>query len=290
MKNLPSSFYGNQYFLLQSSHTLTMGSNILKSLLLGLAFTQCSDTNMHNIYPSTGQIPPPAGYTRTMPSADSFAGWLREIKLKPDNTVYLYNGNRKRNQDAQFAVMDISVGKKDLQQCADAVIRLYAEYLYLQQQYDKIFFKATDGTTIDYKSWREGYRFPLRQNRLQKVKTAEPSTSRKSFDQYLEVVFSYAGTLSLSRDLKRVTDINDIKPGDVFVEGGSPGHAVTVIDVARNTSGRKMFMLAQSYMPAQDIHILKNPENGSAWFSTDFGTRLNTPEWVFIQNTLYRWP
>jgi hypothetical protein len=267
-----------------------MGSNFLKPLLLALAFTQCSYTDMRNIYPDTGQIPLPAGYTRTTVSSDSFAQWLRQIKLKPDNTVYLYNGNRKQNQDAQFAVLDIPVGKKDLQQCADAVIRLYAEYLYSQQQYNKISFKATDGTTIDFQSWSEGYRFPLRQNRLQKVKTAGPSTSRKSFDQYLEVVFSYAGTLSLNRDLKQVMNIEDIKPGDVFVEGGSPGHAVTVIDVARNVSGKKMFMLAQSYMPAQDIHILKNPKNGSAWYSTDFGERLYTPEWTFKQNTLHRWP
>ncbi|MCG2616000.1 DUF4846 domain-containing protein [Terrimonas sp. NA20] len=266
-----------------------MGSNFLKPLLLGLALTQCSDTDMLNVYPNTGQIPLPAGFTRTAASPDSFAQWLRDVKLKPDNTVYLYNGNRKRNQDAQFAVMDISVGKKDLQQCADAVIRLYAEYQYSKQQYDRISFNATDGTTIDYESWKEGYRFPLRQHRLQKVKTAEASNSRKSFDQYLEVVFSYAGTLSLSRDLQRVNDINDIKPGDVFVEGGSPGHAVTVTDVARSANGKKIFMLAQSYMPAQDIHILKNPENGSAWYSTEFGSRLHTPEWVFKHNSLYRW-
>jgi hypothetical protein len=266
-----------------------MGSNLLKPLLISLALTQCSQTDISNAYANTGQIPLPAGYTRIAATADSFANWLRGIKLKPDNTVYLYNGNRKRNQDAQFAVMDISVGKKDLQQCADAAIRLYAEYHYSKQQYKSISFKATDGTTIDYQSWKEGYRFPLRQNRLQKVKTAEASHSRKSFDNYLEVVFSYAGTLSLSRDLSRVNDINDIMPGDVFVEGGSPGHAVTVVDVAQAENGKKIFMLAQSYMPAQDIHILKNPENGSAWYSTDFGSRLYTPEWEFKANSLYRW-
>ncbi|MET0465918.1 MAG: DUF4846 domain-containing protein [Chitinophagaceae bacterium] len=266
-----------------------MGSIFLKTLLVGLALIQCSHTDMLNTYHHTGQIPLPAGFTRTAASAGSFTQWLREVKLKPDNTVYLYNGNRKRNQDAQFAVLDISVGKKDLQQCADAVIRLYAEYQYSKQQYDRISFKATDGTTIDYQSWREGYRFPLRQNRLQKLKMTEASHSRKSFDNYLEIVFSYAGTLSLSRDLLRVNDITDIKPGDVFVEGGSPGHAVTVIDVAQAANGKKIFMLAQSYMPAQDIHILKNPENGSPWYSADFGSRLYTPEWVFKENSLYRW-
>lgn len=262
---------------------------LLKTLLFGVTLSPCTQTTIPPVYEITGQIPLPNGYSRTTAQAGSFSEWLRKVKLKPGNTVYLYNGVPKQNQNAQFAVLDISVDKKNLQQCADATIRLYAEYLYGLKEYAKISFKATDGTTMDYQSWREGYRFVLRQNRLQKVKTASASDKRESFDQYLEVVFSYAGTLSLSRDLKRVNNITDIKPGDVFVEGGSPGHAVIVMDIASNAAGEKIFMLAQSYMPAQDIHILKNPQNGTAWYSTDFGSHLYTPEWVFKRNTLYSW-
>lgn len=231
----------------------------------------------------------PDGYTRTIAQKDSFAEWLRQVKLKSDKTVYLYNGVPKQNQNAQFAVLDISVDKKNLQQCADAAIRLYAEYLYGLKQYSNISFKATDGTTIDYQSWREGYRFILRKSRLQKIKTASASDTRNSFDQYLETVFSYAGTLSLSRDLKRVDSLSNIKPGDLLIEGGSPGHAVIVMDVAQNTKGEKIFMLAQSYMPAQDIHVLKNPQNGTAWYSTNTGNYLQTPEWIFKRNSLYSW-
>lgn len=269
----------------------TMRHYLLKTLLSGIIFPPCSPSAIpiSPVYEITGQIPLPDGYSRTPARTGSFSEWLRQIKLKPDNTVYLYNGVAKQNQTAQFAVLDISVDKKNLQQCADAAIRLYAEYLYSLKAYAKISFKATDGTTMDYSSWREGYRFDLRQTRLQKVKTASASLTRESFDQYLETVFSYAGTLSLSRDLKRVNDTVDIKPGDMFVEGGSPGHAVIVIDVASNAAGEKIFMLAQSYMPAQDIHVLKNPENGTAWYSTDFGSLLRTPEWIFKKNTLYSW-
>lgn len=35
----------------------------------------------------------------------------------------MYNVAEKQNQQAQFAVLDISVGNKNLQQCADAVMR-----------------------------------------------------------------------------------------------------------------------------------------------------------------------
>ena len=71
--------------------------------------------------------------------------------------------------------------------------------------------------------------------------------------------------------------------GDVFIRGGSPGHAVIVVDLAADAQGRQVFLLAQSYMPAQEIQILKNPNDQalSPWYSTDFGEELVTPEWTF---------
>ena len=239
---------------------------------------------------TTGMLPVPTGYTRLPAAPGSLAGWLRTVPLKNNNTVYLYDGRPKANQQAQYAVLDVTVGKKDLQQCADAVMRLYAEYCYAGRQYAKIAFHATDGTMMDYNSWRNGYRFVIRQHRLQKVKTAAPSDTRESFDQYLQVVFSYAGTLSLQRELKPVSAAAEVIPGDVFIQGGSPGHAVIVMDVIQDAKGTKQFLLAQSYMPAQDIHILRNPQGNSPWYNTAFGDQLYTPEWTFGKNSLYRWP
>ena len=57
-----------------------------------------------------------------------------------------------------------------------------------------------------------------------------------------------------------------------------------VIDVAENEKGSKMFMLAQSYMPAQSVHIVKNPSNEdlSPWYAVDeIETTLETPAWNF---------
>lgn len=238
----------------------------------------------------TGSIPTPAHFKRVNAEIGSFPYWLRHTKLKKYNTVYLYNGEKKRNQQAHYAVLDISIGKRDLQQCADAVMRLYAEWLYAKKQYAKIVFLATDATAMDYASWRKGYRFVLRQQKLQKVKSTGISDDRTAFDSYLQTVFSYAGTLSLSKQLKPVVHPNDLVIGDVFVQGGSPGHAVIVMDLAINAAGEKRFLLAQSYMPAQSIHILKNPQSNSPWYSHKFGTELRTPEWVFKAGALYRWP
>ncbi len=234
-------------------------------------------------------IPGPANFKRLKSESGSFPYWLQHLKLKKDNTVYLYNGKKKKNQQAQYAVLDISIGKKDLQQCADAVIRLYAEWQYSKKQYSKIMFLATDGTPMDYASWRQGYRFVLHGEKLKKVKSRGISDQRTDFDDYLQTVFTYAGTLSLSRQLKQVSSVDDILPGDVFLQGGSPGHAVMVMDLSINTGGERRFLLSQSYMPAQNIHILKNPRSISPWYSNKFRTELATPEWVFQTGTLYRW-
>lgn len=235
---------------------------------------------------TVADIPAPAGFARISQTPETFGAWLRKVPLKKDKTVYLFNGQKKYNQQAQFAVLDVSVGGKDLQQCADAVMRLYAEYRYSLRQLDKITFRATDGTLMDYAGWRNGNRFVLQQGRLVKRRTAAPAENRTVFMQYLETVFAYAGTLSLSRELKPATQI---MPGDVFIQGGSPGHAVIVMDVAVNRAGERRFLLAQSYMPAQNIHVLNNPADGrSPWYGLGVGEALITPEWHFKAGSLRR--
>ena len=68
----------------------------------------------------------------------------------------LHDGSRKANQEAHLAVVDIDVGPRDLQQCADAIIRLRAEYLYAQQAPDRIRFSFTSGDSAPFSRWAEG--------------------------------------------------------------------------------------------------------------------------------------
>ena len=44
--------------------------------------------------------------------------------------------------------------------------------------------------------------------------------------------------------------MSELRVGDVFLKGGSPGHVVMVVDVCENENGEKAFLLAQGYMPA----------------------------------------
>jgi len=85
--------------------------------------------------------------------------------------------------------------------------------------------------------------------------------------------------------------ISDLQIGDIFIQGGSPGHAVIVVDMAINsTTGEKAFLLAQSYMPAQETQVLKNPLhlNNPWYYINEINTELVTPEWTFSKNNLKR--
>ena len=235
----------------------------------------------------------PRGFERDSLPPGSFGHWLRHLPLKRGRPpVMLYDGTPKGNQDAHVAVVDIDVGTSDLQQCADAVIRLRAEYLYSQARYEDIRFDFTSGDEASFGSWMEGYRPIVRGNKVSWTRSAGPDSSYGAFREYLISLFTYAGSYSLSLELVPVSDVEDISSGDVFILGGFPGHAVIVVDTAMNpASGERIFLLAQSYMPAQEIHLLKNPGDDalSPWYSSRFGEILRTPEWVFRSSQLKRW-
>lgn len=236
------------------------------------------------------RIAPPVGYTRTKAEANSFATWLRALPLKPSGSkVLLFNGKEKTNATVHEAVVNLPIGKRDLHQCADAVMRLRAEYLWKNKKYSEIHFNLTNGFRVDYNRWRKGERVKVTGNRTEWVSGGKASDSYDTFWQYLEFVFTYAGTLSLSKELHPVP-VADMQPGDVFIRGGSPGHAVIVVDMAENKKGQKVFLLAQSYMPAQEIHILKNfaDRKLSPWYSCEGLEALETPEWDFEKGALKR--
>jgi hypothetical protein len=232
----------------------------------------------------------PSHYKRSLANEGSFEKYLRNLPLKEQGSkVLLYDGQVKRAQ-VHEAVIKLDVGTRDLQQCADACMRLRAEYLFKQKKYSEIHFNFTNGWRADYTKWMEGYRITVNRNKCIWQKQTTADSSYPTFRKYLDKVFSYAGTLSLSKELNSVK-LEDIKAGDIFIYGGTPGHAVIVVDVAINEiSGKKVFMIAQSYMPAQEIHVLKNPNDPSIspWYELEENQNLITPEWTFETASLKR--
>jgi hypothetical protein len=240
------------------------------------------------------QIPVPKGYKRVETKNGSFAEWLRYLALNPENTkVLLFDGREKPYQTGAYRIINIDIGNADLQQCADAIMRLKAEYHYSKGEFDKIHFNFSSGHKVSFDDWRKGRKPVISGNTVSFSSfNGKTDNSYNNFKKYLKTIFSYAGTASLEKELLTRNPI-EISAGDLFIKGGFPGHAVIVMDVAENIkNGDRIFLLAQSYMPAQSIHILKNLHhntNFSPWYPANFGETLHTPEWDFKKVALKKW-
>lgn len=269
------------------------GQNVSQSKHAAIAIEQSIEIQKFNPEGSTvaTRFGAPEGFIRKPVDSASFSNYLMSLPLKPHGSqVLFYNGQTKRNNQVYDAVVDLPIGKRDLHQCADAVMRLRAEYFFQNKQYDSIHFNFTNGFNADYENWRKGKRIVVNGNQVTWKQKTQASDTAKDFWKYLEMVFSYAGTASLSKELKPIAMTN-IRIGDVFIKGGFPGHAVIVVDMAiHETTKEKVFLVAQSYMPAQEIQILKNPNDSelSPWYSSKIGSELRTPEWTFKKTDLKR--
>lgn len=207
------------------------------------------------------RIAPPKGYTWVTEPAGSFGAYLQSSPLKAKGAKILdYTQSPISNQYEHIAVLDYDIGHKDLQQCADVIIRLRADYLWKQKRYQEIGFSFTNGDFLSWNDYKSGIR-PVQQshNKISFQKTAPREDTHDRFKRYLETIFIYAGTISLNKDTKPVKRNADIKTGDVIVTPGSPGHAAIIVGRARNSSGQMVYLLAQGYTPAQSIHIITNP-------------------------------
>lgn len=234
----------------------------------------------------------PEGFVRHKVEVGSYADWLRHLPLvNGQDSVFLFNGKPVTSHNANYAVVDIDIGSRGLLQCADAIIRLRAEYLFSKGAYDEIKFTLTSGDTAFYSKWREGFRPIVKGNVVSWYKFGGLDSSYESFREYLDSVFMYAGTYSLAKELKDVKSVDSIEIGDAFILGGFPGHAVLVADVAENHQNRqKLMLLIQGYTPAQDIHIIKNElrKDGLPWFETKPGDILEILHWKFTESHIRR--
>jgi len=232
----------------------------------------------------------PFGHSRLDVERGSFAEWLRGLPLEPGRGVItMYDGSRARTQRNHVAVVALDVGGSDLQQCADSIIRLRAEYLRVVGREDEIAFHFTSGDLARWTDWRDGMRPTVRGNSVTWSRSASPDGSYGSFRRYLDTVFTYAGTHSLEKELEAVENPALVEPGDLFIVGGFPGHAMLVLDVAENRDGRRMFMLAQGLLPARDFHVVH--DGGfikEYWHRARSSGRFYAGGWPFAYTDLRR--
>ena len=225
----------------------------------------------------------PDGYEREDYGRSSWPYFLQHLKLKPQGAQVLdYQGSPIFEQESHVAVVDYDTGDKNLQQCADAIIRLRAEYLFEQKRYSEIQFKFTSGHNYKWTDYADGIRPVISGNSVNFVKNAASSDSYSSFRKYLDIVFSYAGTISLHRDLRKNPRSKTLEIGDLIITAGSPGHAVIIVDRAKDDNGNYLYLLAQSFMPAQSIHVLRGGSSSySPWVKIDKQGGISTDRYYF---------
>ncbi|MBQ9993004.1 MAG: DUF4846 domain-containing protein [Firmicutes bacterium] len=237
----------------------------------------------------TERINTPAGFERVEYAEGSFGAFVRNYALKEHGTDVLFYDGRMKNSDNHIAVFDMFLAERDLQQCADSIMRIIAEYYYAEEQYDKISFDFVSGFECRYDKWIEGERVGFDGNNAFWKEGGTKGATAGTFESYINTVFAYASTLSLEASAKPIK-INELQTGDVFIKGGSPGHVVMVADICENADGEKAFLLAQGFMPAQSFHLLKNPasENDPWYYASELGYPFRTPEYTFSEGSLKR--
>jgi len=225
----------------------------------------------------------PKGYKRVTYPKNSFQEYLRNYKLKEyGSKIINYDGSKYFAQHWHDAILEVPVPKNGLQQCADALMRIRAEYLWEQNRKDEIGFKFTSGHYCSWKGYSQGYRPKIKGNKVTFHKTAVANTSKANFYKYLNLIYTYAGTASLHTELSKVK-INNLQIGDMLVQPGFPGHIEMIVDEVINESKNKLFVLAQGNTPAQNVCLLKNFENEtiSPWYEFSKGKAVYTPSYHF---------
>lgn len=226
---------------------------------------------------------PPTGFTRVGVEKDSYQDYLRGLPLRTDRTsVKLYNGESVYMPSKGIVPLDL--GKRDLHQCADSVIRLYAEWLWVEDRATEAQFHYTSGDLARWKDWRAGKILTIKKGKVVQVKAKPAANTHKAYRSWLDRVFTYASTRSMHRDSTRIEDPTKLQAGDFFLMGGSPGHVVILLDVAESKSGERVALVGQGYLPAREFHVIEGDGDAArdgVWFKLPSDSRetLATPTW-----------
>lgn len=224
----------------------------------------------------------PEGYERVSVSEGEFGELLRELPIRLDRRVVRsHDGRRLNSPSAGIALLPMLGG---VQECADSVIRLYAEHLWREERRDEIAFHFTSGDRSAWEDWVDGERFDIRGSEVERRQGAAKEATRGVFREYLEHLFTYAGTMSLNHDARRLEDGEPTRPGDFFLHPGSPGHVVLVLDVAESADGERVALVGQGFIPAQEFHVVRD-RGGATVDGLRFalpgesGETLDSPSW-----------
>jgi hypothetical protein len=184
----------------------------------------------------------------------------------------------KADDDYVAAVVAIDVGAGDLQQSADAVVRLNAEWLWASDKSDAISYRSASKLDMPFSRWAKGQRLIASgPNVFWVVKTKPREPTYNDFRQYIDAVMLWTNNIALAMRATHVADPKDLTAGDFFLQTHGKGHALLVLDVAQKPTGERVALLGQALQsPAQSFHVIRLGHE-TAWFSMRPPNPVNTP-------------
>jgi hypothetical protein len=181
-------------------------------------------------------------------------------------------------------VIPVDIGPRDLHQCADSVIRMYADWLWTQGRAEEAAFHFTSGHLAKWADWRSGKVLRVRGNKVEQVSAKPAANTYRAYRSWLDTVFMYASTRSMNRDSVKVRRSEDLIAGDFLLQGGSPGHVVMILDVATHPDGRRAALLGQGFLPAREFSVIRTRHPrvlNDVWFilPDDASQEIPAPPW-----------
>ncbi|MBN2011221.1 hypothetical protein JW960_17890 [candidate division KSB1 bacterium] len=217
--------------------------------------------------PLSTMIPVPDGYTRIEVPPHSFAAWLRGLPMHHSGTpVRDYTGRIRvpASDSTLAAVAHYNIHGRKLEQCMDIIQRWWAEYLYVNHNSDEITFAMPGGQFLNWQAWSSGLRPHFEGVHYSLQPDAAFDSSRQSLESYLWTVFytSYTQTAAVAYPTIK---FDNLQIGDFIIREGSRGHAVLIVDLARNDEGELIGLLGNGDTPARQFFIL-NYHRHQPWF------------------------
>ena len=232
--------------------------------------------------PLAERLAPPDGFTREPLPNGSFGDWLRYLPACLEGAAVLDGKGkaaRPANDPAIACVIDLAPTNRGLLNAANMALRLRAEFLWAAHRTEDISFCFTSGVAFPWERFAAGERPVVEGRNVQwkRRKTSEkPPEPRVLFAGYLESLLPYTSSISLEHDT--IAADGQVRPGDLFLVVGRPGHVVQVLDSATGPGGERRCLLGEGLTPPVSFHVVR-ASDGSAWFRLDRGAPLHLPTW-----------
>jgi hypothetical protein len=198
--------------------------------------------------------------------------------LKPGSDVQNYRGTVfKSGQDTAVAyVVDLEIKGRRLEQCMDILVRLYAEFLWAKNQTADLILPLPGGYWLKWNDWHDGFRPIFNGINVTMKKSGQSNSSVESYKSYLNIIYSESHTQQFFHAYLPV-ERKEVQIGDIVIKKGTKGHAVMIVDLARNDKDELFALIGNGDTPACQFFLL-NHRKDSPWIPLDFDEEyLNLP-------------